>query len=110
MQEVPQKKELTVKKRLIQLLRFHLPPQFEVVSDAHELNTICIEFLLEPSPIVTSLYIVVFIVDGTYDVSRREPPLIVGIIPYGSHFAIIEKAYRHSDCYSVTVLQLEIQR
>ena len=42
--------------------------EFEVVSDTHELNALCIELLFEPTPVVTSFHIIVLIIDGTHDV------------------------------------------
>ena len=67
--------------------------EFEVVSDTHELNAISRKLLFKPSPIVTSLHIIIFIVDGTHDVSSREPPLAVFLVPNGSYFAVVEKAF-----------------
>ena len=52
-----------------------------------------IKFPFEPTPVVARLHIIILIIDGTHDVYSREPPLVVLIIPHGSHFAIIEKAY-----------------
>ena len=46
--------------------------EFEVVSDAHELNAICSKFLFQPSPIVTSFHIVILIIDGTHDIRSRK--------------------------------------
>ena len=68
--------------------------EFEVVSDTHELNAISRKLLFKPSPIVTSLHIIIFIVDSTHDVSSREPPLAVFLVPNGSYFAVVEKADR----------------
>ena len=66
--------------------------EFEVVSDAHELNAIGIEFLFQPSPIVASLHIVILVVNGTHDVCCREPPLTVFLVPDCSYFAVVEEA------------------
>ena len=46
--------------------------EFELVSDAHELNAICSKFLFQPSPIVTSFHIVILIIDGTHDIRSRK--------------------------------------
>ena len=46
--------------------------EFELVSDAHELNAICSKFLFQPSPIVTSFHIVILIINGTHDIRSRK--------------------------------------
>ena len=66
--------------------------EFEVVSNTNQLNTLRIEFLFQPSPVVTSLHIVVFIVDGPHNVCSREPPLAMFLVPNGSNFSIVEKS------------------
>jgi hypothetical protein len=68
--------------------------EFEVVSDAHELNAIGVEFLFQPSPIVTSLHIVLLIVYGTHNICGRKPPLRVFFVPNGTNLSVIEKTYR----------------
>ena len=39
------------------------------MSDTHELNSITAQFPLEPAPVVTGLHIVIFIIDGTDNVT-----------------------------------------
>ena len=73
--------------------------EFEVVSNTNQLNTLRIEFLFQPSPVVTSLHIVVFIVDGPHNVCSREPPLAVLVIPDGPHLAVVEESYRFLTCH-----------
>ena len=43
--------------------------EFEVVSNTNQLNTLRIEFLFQPTPVVTSRHIVVFIVNGPHTVA-----------------------------------------
>ena len=66
--------------------------KFEVVSDTHELNSICIQFLLQSTPIVSSLDIVIFFIDCTDDVNRRKPPLGICLIPNGPDLAVVEES------------------
>lgn len=47
---------------------------FQLVSDAHELNTFFFEFLFQPSPIVSCLHIIRLLINGTNDIDGREPP------------------------------------
>ena len=65
--------------------------EFEVVSDTNQLNTIFGELAFQVLPIVTTLFIILFIVDGPHNVSSREPPLAVFLVPDGSHLSIVEK-------------------
>ena len=50
--------------------------EFEVVSDAHELNAICSKFLFQPSPIVTSFHIVILVIDGTHNIRAENHHLL----------------------------------
>ena len=68
--------------------------KLEVVSDTHELNAFRAELPFKPSPVVTCLGIVLFVVDGTHDVCGREPPFVVILVPNSPHLAVIEKTYR----------------
>jgi hypothetical protein len=49
-QEVPQKKELTVKKRLIQLLHFHLPPLATKIQIKNERKKVLAKNVVSPAP------------------------------------------------------------
>ena len=76
--------------------------KLEVVSDTHELNTVGRQFLFQPTPIVTSFLVVLFIVDGAYDIGggvlrlaslMSQPPLAVLLVPHGPHLVVVEKTY-----------------
>lgn len=63
--------------------------ELEVVSDAHELNAIGYQFLFKPTPIVTSLGIICFIIDCTNYINSRELLFGMFFIPSSPHLAII---------------------
>ena len=67
--------------------------EFELVSDTHQLNALFGHLAFQVLPIVAALCVVLLIVDGTHNVSSREPPLVVLLVPHGPHFTVIEKAY-----------------
>ena len=68
--------------------------EFEVVSDTNQLNTVFGHLALQVLPIVAALFIVLFVIDGSHNVSSREPPLAMLLVPHGPHLAIVEKPYR----------------
>ena len=61
------------------------------VSDTHEFNSICIQLLFQPSPVVSRLDIVIFLVNRTDDVNRRKPPLGIYLIPNSPDLAVVEE-------------------
>ena len=46
--------------------------EFEVVSDTNQLNTVFGHLALQVLPIVAALFIVLFVIDGSHNVSSRE--------------------------------------
>ena len=67
--------------------------EFEVVSDTNELDAIIKKLLLKPTPVVTGLQIIFLIIDGTDNVSGREPPFGMLLIPNRADLPVIEKTY-----------------
>ncbi len=67
---------------------------FQFVSAIHELNAIMFQPAFKPTPIVTGLGIVRLIINSAHNVSNRELPTVVFVIPDRPHLAIIEKPYR----------------
>jgi hypothetical protein len=65
--------------------------EFEVVSDTNQLNTVFGHLALQVLPIVAALFIVLFVIDGSHNVSSREPPLAMFLVPNGSNFSVVEK-------------------
>ena len=65
--------------------------EFEVVSDTNQLNTVFGHLAFQVLPIVAAFFVVLFVIDSTHDVSSREPPLAVFLVPYGSHLSVVEK-------------------
>ena len=67
--------------------------EFEVVSDANQLNALFGHFALEIFPIVTAFGIIVFVVDGSDNVCGGEPPLAVLLVPNGPNFSVVKETY-----------------
>ena len=74
--------------------------ELEVVSDTHELNPLPGEFPLEPAPVVTSLDIIILIVDSTDNIDGREPPFGMLLIPNGTDLTVIIEAYGFLLCHN----------
>jgi hypothetical protein len=66
----------------------------ELVSNTNQFDALFAEFALQIFPVVTTLGIILFIVDGPHNVRSRKPPLIVLFVPNGAYLTVVKKTDR----------------
>ncbi len=72
--------------------------KLEVVSATHDLDPGTRQLPFQLPPIIGSLDIIVLIVDGSHDIYCGKPPAIALVVPYGTVFPVVEKAYGFFGC------------
>ena len=77
--------------------------KFQLVSDAHELNTFFFELLFQPSPIVSCLHIIRLLINGTNDCCVNY----LGISWY-SHYFFVSLQKNHLKQYAIWKLNPDI--
>ena len=59
--------------------------KLQLGSGTNQLILFLPQFSLQILPVVTVLFVVILLIDSPHNIQNREPPLVVGFVPYGTN-------------------------